>query len=357
MVETKQFECGSCGAHLEFDPKTQNMKCEFCQSEKIVPIEHKAIIEHDFFSAPKSLGWDRPVVSMSCQSCGATISSESGVAGKCTYCGSPYVKQTPPRADLIRPETLVTFKIDKNRANDLFKHWLGKGWFSPSNLANLARLNLIKGVYTPFWTYDTKTFSQWTAESGYYYYETETYTAMVNGRPQVRTRQVRKVRWVPSHGQRQGFYNDVLIPASRGMNQELVHKIYPFELNQLVPYKPEFLSGFMAEEYGVDLQQGWASAQNVVSSSERDKCARDVPGDTHRFLRVQTTFGDITYKHILLPVWIAAYEYKAKTYHFLVNGQTGEVQGFKPISWAKVALFVAGVAAVVAGLAYFFYLS
>jgi DNA-directed RNA polymerase subunit RPC12/RpoP len=354
MAQTDQFECSGCGAHLEFDPKTQNMKCEFCQSEKIVPIEHKVIVEHDFYTAPKNLGWDRPSVSMSCKSCGATISSETGVAGKCTYCGSPYVTQSAPRADLIRPETLIPFRVDKNKANDLFKHWLGTGWFTPSNLTELSRLHLIKGVYTPFWTYDTNAHSSWTAESGYYYYVTETYTVTVNGRRETRTRQVQKVRWVPSAGQRQGFYNDVLVPASKGMNQELILKIYPFDLNQLVPYKPEFLSGFMAEEYGVDLHQGWVTAQNTVASTERDKCGREVPGDTHRFLRVQTSFNNITYKHILLPVWIAAYEYKAKTYHFLINGQTGEVQGFKPISWAKVALFVAGVAAAVAALAYFF---
>jgi hypothetical protein len=355
MAPTSQFECNSCGAHLEFDPKTQNMKCQFCQSEKVVPVEAQPIVEHDFYSAPKATGWDKPVVSFQCDSCGATITADVKVAGKCTYCNSPYVKEKPPRADLIRPETLVPFRIDKNNVTKLFTSWLGKGWFTPSNLSKLSRLDLIKGVYTPFWTYDTQAHSTWTAESGYYYYETETYSTVVNGKRVTQTRQVRKVRWVPSHGQRQGFYNDVLVPASKGMNQELIYKIYPFELNALVPYKPEFLSGFLAEEYAVDLQQGWGTAQGIVNTSEREKCAKEVPGDTHRFLRVQTNYSGITYKHILLPVWIAAYEYKAKTYHFLVNGQTGEVQGFKPISWAKVAVFVGGVAAAVAGLALYFY--
>ena len=111
----------------------------------------------------------------------------------------------------------------------------------------------------------------------------------------------------------------------------------------------------MAEEYGIDLRQGWVGAQRFVHSSERQKCGSDVPGDTYRFLRVNTTFNNIKYKHILLPVWIAAYQYKQKTYHFLVNGQTGEVQGFKPISWAKVVAFVGAVAAAVIALGYFFY--
>ena len=350
---TEQFECKGCGAHLEFDPKTQQMACEYCGGHEVIQIEHKAIVEHDFYSAPMSTGWDRQAITLKCDSCGATISSEKA-AGKCAYCNSPYVKEQPQRADLIRPESLVPFKVDKPRTRQLFKDWLGKGWFTPSNLSKLSRLDLIKGVYTPFWTYDTNAFSNWTADAGYYYYVTETYYATVNGKRQRRTRQVRKVRWVPANGQRSGFYNDVLVPASKGMNEELILKIYPFHLQQLVPYTPQFLSGFMAEEYGIDLRQGWGAGQQFVMSSEREKCARDVPGDTYRFLRVNTTFSDIKYKHILLPVWIAAYEYKQKTYHFLVNGQTGEVQGFKPISWLKVGAVIAAAAAAVLGLAWYY---
>ncbi len=350
---TEQFECNSCGAHMEFDPKTQGMKCDFCGSQELIQVEHKAIVEHDFYSAPVATGWAREAISFKCDSRGATISMESGTAGSCTYCNSPYVKQRPPSEDLIRPESLVPFKVDKDRARVLFRQWLGKGWFAPSNLSKLGRLDLIKGVYTPFWTYDTSAYSAWTAESGYYYYVTETYYVTVNGKRERRTRQVRKVRWVPSNGSRQGFYNDVLVPASTGMNQELIEKVQPFHLQQLVPYSAKFLSGFMAEEYGIDMRQGWGIAQGIVGASERQECARDVPGDTYRFLRVNTTYSNITYKHILLPVWIAAYQYKQKTYHFLVNGQTGEVQGFKPISWLKVGAVIA--AAVAGGLALAWY--
>ena len=350
----EQFECNSCGAHLEFNPKTQQMICNFCGSEGVIPVEHKSIVEHDFYSAPFATGWNRPAISMECSSCGATISAETKMAGQCTYCNSPYVKERPPREDLITPETLVPFKIDKEKSKQLFHDWLGKGWFHPSNITKLSKLDLIKGVYTPFWTYDTNTYSNWSAESGYYYYVTETYYVTVNGKRQKRTRQVRKIRWVPSHGSRSDFYNDVLVPASRGMNEELIHKIYPFNLQQLVPYKTEFLSGFMAEEYGIDLRQGWGTAQNIVNSEERQRCGREVPGDTYRFLRVSTTFSNIKYKHILLPVWIAAYQYKQKTYHFLVNGQTGEVQGFKPISWLKVAAAVAAAAVGLLALAWYY---
>jgi hypothetical protein len=133
-----------------------------------------------------------------------------------------------------------------------------------------------------------------------------------------------------------------------------IFKIYPFNLNQLVPYKSEYLSGWLAEEYAIDVRQGWEIAKDNVKAEERAKCAGDVPGDTHRFLRVNTTFNNITYKHVLLPIWVAAYQYKNKTYHFLVNGQTGEVQGYAPISWLKVGAIAAVVIGIIAGLVYFF---
>lgn len=350
----KQFECKNCGAYLEFDPKIQSLKCDYCGSVEVIEIEHKAIEEHDFFSAPTALGWDTTLKTIECDNCGATTSLGIKTAGECAFCGSAYVKEIPAHPNIIRPETLVPFGVDQSKAKDLFHTWLGKGFFRPSKLKKLGRLEQIRGMYTPFWTYDCRTHSNWTAESGYYYYVTETYTAYENGKRVTKTRQVRKVRWVPSSGARDGFYDDVLIVASKGLDYHLVFKIYPFNLNQLVPYKPEYLSGWLAEEYAIDVRQGWEIAKDNVKAEERKKCARDVPGDTHRFLRVNTSFNNITYKHVLLPIWIAAYQFKNKTYHFLVNGQTGEVQGYAPISWVKVGAVAAVVIGIIAGLVYFF---
>jgi Zn finger protein HypA/HybF involved in hydrogenase expression len=350
----KQFECKNCGAYLEFDPKTQTLKCEYCGSSEVIEVEHKAIIEHDFFSAPTALGWDTKVKTIKCESCGATISGEKEVAGDCAFCGSPYVKAQPQQKNIIRPETLISFRVDENRATQLFHDWMGKGFFRPSALKKIGRLEHLKGVYVPFWTYDTSTFSSWTAQSGYYYYENERYTTYENGKSVTKTRRVRKTRWVPSSGSRNDFYNDVLVVASKGLDHKLVFKIYPFQLNELIPYKSEYLSGWLAEDYAVNVREGWGIAQENVQADERRKCASEVPGDTHRFLRVNTTFNNITYKHVLLPIWIAAYNYKKKTYQFLINGQTGELQGYKPISWLKVTAVVAAVAGIVAGIYYFF---
>ncbi|MGA1872904.1 MAG: hypothetical protein ACMUHY_04470 [Thermoplasmatota archaeon] len=351
-----QVECPNCGAQMTFDPGTQGLKCSYCGSDRRIDLDHSIIEEKDLDSASVLKGWDMDVHTFNCESCGATISTGRNITGECPFCGSHYVRELPRHDDIIRPENLIPFKISLNRAKALFRSWLGKGLFRPNDLKKIKRLRKLNGIYLPFWTYDCTTHAEWTAESGYYYWETETYSDYEDGKWVTKTRDVRKIRWEDSRGKRDDLFDDTLILASRGIDENIAEEIYPFHLSALVPYKPDFLSGWMAEEYSVDVHEGWRKAKGKVESTVHDRCAGDVPGDTYRFLDVMTRFSDLKYKHILLPIWSASYHYKKKLYHFLINGQTGEVRGEKPISWIKVALAVgAGLAA--AGIVIYFYLT
>jgi hypothetical protein len=132
----------------------------------------------------------------------------------------------------------------------------------------------------------------------------------------------------------------VLVYATRSVKEDILRKIYPYDTSGLVPYQPQYLAGWRAEEYQIDLEEGWKLGQEIIHDRIQDACARAVPGDTYRNLRVQSRFEDVTFKHTLLPVWIASYRYGDKVYNFMVNGQTGKVQGEAPISWWKVLLTV-----------------
>jgi DNA-directed RNA polymerase subunit RPC12/RpoP len=349
-----EVECPNCGAELLYDATKQGMKCEYCGTELDIETEEEAIKEKDLFKAPKEKGWDAQITKSKCSGCGATISSTNKITGECPFCGSKYVKDDSEMSRVIRPESIIPFKIDKKKAEKLFDNWIGKGWFRPGDLKKLKKLDNIKGVYIPFWTYDCRTDSSWTADAGYYYYETQTYTTRENGRTVTRTRQVRKTRWVPASGKRRDSYDDVLIVASKGLKKKLVEKVYPYRLSDLLPYKPEYIAGWMAEEYSIDVQEGWITAKSKVRAQEYKKCGRAVPGDTYRNLNVHTHFSDMTYKHVLLPLWSAAYTYKKKLFNFMINGQTGKIKGEKPLSWIKIAIAVA-LAVIVIGTGIFIY--
>jgi len=115
-----------------------------------------------------------------------------------------------------------------------------------------------------------------------------------------------------------------------------------------VSYADEYLSGFIAERYQVDLKQGWTRAAERMDEVIRGDVKRNIGGDHQRITTLQTQHSDITYKHILLPMWICSYRYRQKVYRFLVNARTGEVQGQRPWSWVKITLAAVVVAAVAA---------
>jgi len=359
----KKYPCPQCNAELVFSAAKERMVCNYCGYEapvseagSMTEVQTETVIdqatvdtieEHDLSEglriADKPEGWGTETRSFKCGSCSATISVEPNLSATvCPFCGSHHVLEQEQSSRVLKPESLVPFQIDQKVAIEKFRSWLGRGWFRPNEVKRIAQNAdaRVQGIYIPFWTFDAQTYSKWHAEAGYYYYVTEQYTVTVDGKRQTQTRQVRKTRWEPASGSHDEFFDDVLVYATKSVNERILERIYPFDTTKLVPYRPQYLAGWRAEEYQIDLETGWQSGQEIIKDRLQAACAQEVPGDTHRNLRVQTRFQDITFKHVLLPVWLASYRYSNKVYNFMVNGQTGKVKGEAPISWWKVALTV-----------------
>lgn len=276
--------------------------------------------------------------SFKCESCGAVVAYSAGQqALNCAYCGSNYVVDTPTRPDMEEPKRIVPFVVDQENARKLFQDWLGKGFWRPGDLKSSARMDALAGVYLPFWSYDVQTDSNWSASAGYRYTENETYT---DSDGNLKTKKVTKTRWQPANGEHQFLYRDWLISASGGLDQDWVSQIIPFDLDKAKPYSSDYFAGWAAEEYSIDSDRGRISAETEINEEEIDKCAKMVPGDTHKDLRVSTRFSDWLHELIVLPIWISSYKYKGKIFRFLVNGQTGEVVGKAPVSKLKIAIAI-----------------
>ena len=333
---------------MTFDPQAGSLACPFCGAKKMIAAQgapNTTIVEHDLhegLSASAVRGLGLAVRTVRCKECSAEVMFEpTTTATRCTFCGSPNVIPAETESEQpIRPESLLAFKIDRNSAVESYKNWLAGLWFRPSDLRAKAALGEVDGVYVPFWTYDCDVSSTWTAEAGYFYYTTETYTTEENGQTVTRERQVQHVRWEPAAGSRNDSYDDVLVCASCGVPPALAQKLHTFDTSALVPYSPDYLAGFRAERYAIDLPAGWTQAQAIVEKSQYQRCSGDVPGDTQRALSVDNTISNVTFKHVLLPLWIAAYRYRDQVHRFVVNGQTGEVEGTAPWSYLKIGLAV-----------------
>lgn len=317
----------------------------------------RAMGEHDL---ARGLRDDLPQAAMEtpqttpCPNCGALVEfSGAEHAAQCPFCATPVVIGTGTNRQ-IKPQALVPFQLDERSARAAMAKWLGRLWFAPNGLVEYARKGrALSGLYVPHWTFDAATRSAYSGQRGTYYYETRTVMVEVNGKRQQRQEQVRKTRWQSVSGRVARAFDDVLVLASQSLPRHYTKGLQPWDLTALTPYRPDYLAGFIAEGYTVSLADGNALAHQKMAQVIAQDVARDIGGDEQRISHVDTDYSAETFKHILLPVWMAAYKYNGKTYRFVVNSQTGKVQGERPYSAWKIAFAVLAAAIVIGAVVYF----
>ncbi len=347
---TRTFPCAGCGAKLAYAPGTTVLQCEHCGTRNTIEGVAAVVEELDFDAALATIERSAETLEQAhvrCDKCGAEQTLAAGLfAGKCAFCGAAMVSDTYAQRR-IKPRAMVPFQVDRAHAQEAFRRWVRRLWLAPGDLRRYAQSDAgLAGVYLPFWTYDCRTASDYRGERGDDYYTTETYTTRNSaGETVTATRQVRHTRWTPVSGHVERFHDDVLVMASSSLPSNILDASASWNLKALVPYQPEYVSGFQAQAYQVGLREGFPIAKRTIDAQVEELVCRDIGGDHQRIANVATRYSAITYKHVLLPVWVSAYRYRDKAYRFLVNGQTGEVSGESPKSWWKVALLVAGVLA------------
>lgn len=345
IKDTDSFGCTSCGAELKYKPGSTHLKCEYCSAENDIPVLQHNIEELDFNAFLEGASAQAEVISIhavKCESCGANSSIDPKIESTfCAYCGTPLIERNAHDEMVIRPKSLLPFKLDAAEAKKRFSDWIKKLWFVPTKLTK-AVLNFdhFKGVYLPYWTYDSNAHAQYVGQRGQYYYVSESYTTTENGKSVRRTRQVRRTRWHNVNGEVSNNFDDILICASTSVPSEYVKKLEPWDTNNLTPFEVQYLSGFVTEKYQLDLKEGFGIAKKEMESQMRNLAKQDIGGDEQRIMSIHTDYKDITFKHILLPAYISAYRFKGKLYRFLVNARTGEVQGERPWSWSKIAFAI-----------------
>jgi len=354
IADTIQREtvCKGCSGKLQFAPGTNHLKCPACGTENEIEVSTQILEELDFEQFLSNFEKEsdvQEVITIKCNGCGAqTTFNPNVVSDSCPCCGSPLVLKNATSSHSIQPKALLPFSITQERAFEQFRLWINKLWFAPNKLKHYARqLDKLTGLYIPYWTYDSNTSSDYTGERGDNYQTTETGPVMEKGKMVVKTHTVTKIRWSSVSGHVDNVFDDVLVVASRSLPREYVEKLEPWELEDMLPFNESYLSGFKTESYQVDLKEGFDDAKIKMDERIRASVCRDIGGDHQRIHSLNTVYNNITFKHILLPIWISAYMYKDKVYRFLINGKTGEVQGERPYSWVKIALVSILAAAII----------
>jgi Zn finger protein HypA/HybF involved in hydrogenase expression len=342
LTAIKKFNCTACGAEAVWTPAKQTLVCPYCGtvSQAELKKDGSAVAELDLLPALENLpddgGWVKSKKTVKCQSCHAiSIFDPKRMAQNCDFCGSPSLIAADDIKAPVRPISLLPFQVADTKVREMIRQWYGSHWLAPNKLGNKALTDTLHGVYLPYWTFDSQVHSFWQAESGKYYHVKDR-----NGNTQT------EVEWQDVDGQVEHYFDDLLVPASRGVHADLLAQVAPFPTTkELVPYDPGYLSGWVVEQYQIDLKHAAHAANESMEEAMHNYCARSVPGDTYRNLHVQSHYSCQTFKHVLLPVWLLTYNYGSKTYQVLVNGYTGKISGEYPISWIKV--FILTLAALI----------
>lgn len=343
-----RFPCTDCGGILTYAVGTNEMECNYCGKRNTINIADTIIEEIDLPKGLDRLEKTRRLGStegrLKCPNCAAQFNLEKHLhASDCPFCGTTVVTSTGDIQE-FSPQALLPFSITAEEARKAYSKWIRGRWFAPSKLKDYAREeHPLNGVYIPYWTYDSDTKTSYSGQRGDVYYVRRMVTVVENGRSVRRSRMVPKIRWTPVQGHTDRHFDDVLIGATRTLPRKITDWLEPWDLENLIPYTEDYLSGFQSEVYQVALDEGFGFAQRAMAQIIRGDVCRAIGGDQQRIQRLHTNHSDTTFKHVLLPLWTAAFRFRGKTYRFVVNGRNGKTRGERPYSIVKIA--IAGVCA------------
>lgn len=322
--------CPSCGAPVKYSPEKGVLICDYCNTE--VEIE-KVIskIEFDFDEGKlDDVSWSSETKVIHCDNCGANnVYDANEISMTCPFCGSNQVVETNELAG-IKPHRVIPFKQGHEAIVENYRNWLKKKFFAPRKVKKQIPNLIINGVYLPVWTFDTNTMSFYNGKLG------KRYTRTVGSGKNRRT--VTEIRYFNISGSRGVNFDDLIVNAGSKIAQDEINKIAPFDTNNSYDYEKSFLAGYSSEHYVLRLNKGWDNAKLRMDPIIRREILSRYNYDVVSYLNVNTSYNNVKYKYVLIPVWIGIYKYANKSFRFLANGESGKVTGKSPISPIKVTI-------------------
>jgi hypothetical protein len=337
------FKCPRCGGTRAYSVADGGLRCDYCGYYE--PPEREVVGKgaREFEFKVETLeraahGWGTERNELSCEGCGARISTPpAAMTATCPFCGSNKVIQRPANQEALRPRFLLPFQVTDEDCRRIVREWLGSSWMVPRNLQQLAGVADFTPMYLPSWTFDAVAQARWKAQVGH----TKTERYYHDGEWKTRTRTV----WRWESGQVVRRFDDVVIPGTARLSQTLLERIKTYDLRALVAYDPEYLAGSHAQTYDVLLEDAWEQARHRMREETRLACRGQASTSKIRNFSMELDFGDESWRYILVPAYVAAYTYVAASYQVMVNGQTGDVAGQRPVDWTKVGLAIGGALA------------
>jgi len=272
-----------------------------------------------------------------CQNCGGhTTFTGTLTATRCPYCATPIqrndVQDAPAR---IPVDGVLPFQVDEKTARDHLEKWITSRWFAPTEFKKYKTTGAFSSIYAAYFSYDSETQTAYQGQRG------DDYTVTVGSGDDQHTET--RTSWTSVSGHVANSFDDVTVLANDGFNTKRIKALEPWPTQTARPFSPQFVAGHLCRTYDRDAEVCFPEAKSEMDSAIDATIRRDIGGDQQRISHKDTRHLTLTFKHLLLPIWLLTVIYEGKPFQVFINGMTGEVQGNRP--WSKVKILLASIAA------------
>ncbi len=376
-TQITNYQCPACTGPLHFVGESGRLECDYCGSsfdvaeiealyaEKETKAAEAAQKQEETEAAQKSAeakdqpaaaggsDWDTSglnedwgadaadMKAYSCPSCGAELLCDATTAAtSCPYCGNPSV--LPGQfAGVLKPDFVLPFKLSKEDAIKALKKHYRKKPLLPSTFSKSNHLEEVKGVYVPFWLFDsdadaqlrfTATRTRCWSDSKYDYTETNYYSVRRDGTL--------------------GF-DAVPVDGSSKIEDDLMESIEPFAMQDAIPFQTAYLAGYVADKYDVSAEDSIERANKRIRRSTEETFQQTVTG--YDSVKVESSSIQLhggKAKYALFPVWLLSTSWRGENYLFAMNGQTGRFVGDLPVDKGAARKWMLGLTAALSAASY-----
>ena len=349
-----EYECPACGGAMEFNPKTQKLKCPFCDSEfdvKDYVANHNSTTEAevaDGYNSSSESTSDQPLYVYRCGSCGGEIlTTESLGSTKCPFCSNNVVVKEKFDGQ-FKPDFIIPFKLTRDDAMRTYRNHVKSKKLVPKVFLDENHIDELKGIYVPFWLFNAKeSFSgsyeatkvrTW-SDSHYQYTETKFYDVQRAGTED---------------------FDNVPVDGSKEMPDDLMESLEPFDENEMVPFNMGYLAGFLANKYNVSAEDNKPRALQRMAVSVAQDFRNTISGySSVRTLNENTNTVSVSHSYALYPVYVLNTSWQGKNYLFAMNGQSGKFVGNLPFSMAQAVKYfipITAIASIISFIIYYVFL-
>lgn len=310
------YACPNCGGNLKFDIPSQQLACEYCQTQAD-PYSFEDKDEKNFANK------DYEVTVFSCPQCGGEIvSTDNSAAEFCTFCGASTILHSRLRNEK-RPNYIIPFKKTKEDCKKEYSALMKKAIFAPDALKDPKYIDGFRGIYMPYWAF---------------YVEQQGDFQLSGSRTRRRGDYI-----ITDHynlkGDIDAYYKGLSYDASSSFDDNISEKLAPFDVKGMKAFTPAFLSGFYADTADVDSEEYRVEAENFATE-ESAKIIRSNPEFAGMAISGSlgaSALGTHTKEvdSTMFPVWFMSYRNAGRVAYATVNGQTGKVVTDLPVDTRK----------------------